>query len=270
MAEGPIDAMVRTGRRLTFLGSGTSTGVPMLGCNCSVCRSEDPRNRRTRPSVLLDLPGGRLLIDTSPEMRLQLLRERVGFVHAIAYTHAHVDHLFGLDDARLFPRSIGGPVPVYCEARVEDSIRTVFSYAFHDSAPKIPAGGVPKIAFHRIEPGQPFETLGETILPVRLEHGRLGILGYRVADLAYCTDVSLIPEETWPLLEGLDTLIIDALRPEPHPTHFHLAKALEAIERLCPRRAYLTHLSHAFDHGATEADLPPNVRLAYDGLALDF
>lgn len=257
-------------RRLTFLGSGTSTGVPVLGCDCPVCRSDDPRNQRTRPSVLLDLPGGRLLIDTTPELRLQLLRERVGFVHAIAFTHAHADHLFGLDDARLFPRAIGGPVPIYCEGHVEASIRTVFSYAFHEHAANIPRGGVPQIEFIPIEPGREFRALGQSILPLRLHHGRFDVLGFRVGDLAYCTDVKRIPDESWPLLEGLDVLILDALRFEPHPTHFTLAEALAAIDRLRPRIAYLTHLSHVFDHEATEAALPSGVRLAYDGLSLEF
>jgi phosphoribosyl 1,2-cyclic phosphate phosphodiesterase len=220
--------------------------------------------------VLVDLPGGRLLVDTTPELRLQLLRERVGFAHAIAFTHAHADHLFGLDDARLFPKAIGGPVPIYCDAHVEASIRSVFSYAFHEHAAKIPRGGVPQVEFVRIEPGKEFRALGQTILPVRLEHGRFDVLGFRIGNLAYCTDVSRIPDETWPLLEGLDFLILDALRYEPHPTHFTLAEALAAIERLQPRRAYLTHLSHVFDHDRTEADLPSGVRLAYDGLALDF
>jgi phosphoribosyl 1,2-cyclic phosphate phosphodiesterase len=257
-------------RKLIFLGSGTSNGVPVLGCDCAVCTSGDRRNWRTRPSVLLRLPGGNLLIDTTPEMRLQLLREQVRAVHAIAFTHAHADHLLGLDDARAFPRQIGGPVPIYCEAETEDSIRTIFHYAFHERLAALPPGHVPKIVFQRIEPGLAFHVLGEAILPIRLEHGRLGVLGFRVRDLAYCTDVSRIPDESWRYLEGLDTLILDALRHEPHPTHFSLAEALAAIERIGPRRAFLTHLSHAFDHGPTESTLPPRVALAYDGLALDF
>jgi phosphoribosyl 1,2-cyclic phosphate phosphodiesterase len=255
---------------LIILGSGTSTGVPVIGCDCAVCLSDDPRNKRTRCSVLALLPGGNLLIDTSPEMRLQLVRERVGQVHAIAYTHNHADHLFGLDDARMFPRAIGGPVPIYCELETEETIRSVFHYAFTDQAARIPSGGVPRIDFQRIAPGQPFSVLGETVLPIRLEHGRFRVLGFRIGNLAYCTDVSRIPDESWPLLEGLETLIVDALRVEPHPTHFSLAQALEAIERINPARAYLTHLSHGFDHASTEAGLPGRVALAYDGLSLDF
>jgi phosphoribosyl 1,2-cyclic phosphate phosphodiesterase len=252
------------------LGSGTSTGVPVLGCDCRVCTSDDPRNRRTRPSVLLRFPLGDLLIDTTPEMRLQLLRERVGFAHAIAYTHAHVDHLFGLDDARLFPRRIGGPVPVYCDEHTEATIRRVFSYAFTERALAFPSGGVPQVRFERVTPGVPFEVLGQTVLPIRLEHNDWSILGFRVGDLAYCTDVNRIPEESWPLLEGLDVLVLDALRREPHPSHFSLDEALAVVERLRPGRALLTHLSHAFDQGPTETTLPPRVGLAYDGLSLEF
>jgi phosphoribosyl 1,2-cyclic phosphate phosphodiesterase len=257
-------------RRLVFLGSGTSTGVPVIGCDCPVCTSADPRNQRTRPSVLLRFPQGNLLIDTSPEMRLQLLRERVPFVHAIAYTHHHVDHLFGLDDTRLFPRHTGGPLPVYCEPDTQAVIRQVFAYAFTEHALAIPPGHLPKVHFETITPGVPFTVLGQTVLPIRLEHGRFRVLGFRVGNLAYCTDVNRIPDESWPLLEGLDVLILDALRHEPHPTHFSLGEALAVVQRLRPKRVWLTHLSHSFDHGPTETTLPPCVGLAYDGLALDF
>ncbi len=259
-----------TARRLIFLGTGTSTGVPMIGCDCSVCTSNDPRNQRTRPSVLLSFPSGNLLIDTTPEMRMQLLRERVRHVHAIAFTHHHADHLFGLDDARQFPRWIGGPVPVYCEQDTEETIRRVFSYAFRPGAEQWPAGFVPKLQFVRIAPGVEFHVLGQSVLPIRLEHGPFAVLGFRVGRFAYCTDVSRIPDASRPLLEGLDVLVLDALRYEPHPTHFSLREAHAVIESLKPRRTFLTHLSHSFDHGPTQAALPPAVALAYDGLQLDF
>ena len=263
-------SVVSPSRRLIVLGSGTSTGVPVLGCDCRVCTSDDPRNQRTRPSVLFRLAAGNLLIDTTPEMRIQLLRERIHEVHAIAYTHAHADHLFGLDDARLFPKHIGGPVPLYCEEETEGTIRSVFHYAFDAHAAKVPAGGLPKLRFERIQPGEPFTVLGERVLPLRLEHGRFRVLGFRIGGLAYCTDVVRIPEETWPSLEGLDVLILDALRYDPHPTHFSLEQALDVVARLGPGKTWLTHLSHSFDHGPAEAVLPPNVRLAYDGLSIDF
>ncbi len=170
-------------------------------------------------------------------MRLQLLRERVGFAHAVLYTHAHVDHLFGFDDVRLFPRHLGArPLPVYCDEETEQTIRRVFSYAFTDRAATIPAGHLPKVRFERITANVPFEVLGQTIVPIALEHGRFRVLGFRVGGLAYCTDVNKIPESSWPLLEGLDVLILDALRPTPHPTHFSLDEALRVVERLRPGR----------------------------------
>ena len=215
-------------------------------------------------------PQGNLLIDTTPEMRIQLLRERIRLVHAIAYTHHHADHLFGLDDARLFPRGIGGPVPVYCERPTEDCIKRVFDYAFKPGTDQWPPGFVPKLEFVRIEPGVAVEILGQRVLPIRLEHGPSPVLGFRVGSLAYCTDVSRIPETSHSMLEGLDVLILDALRFEPHPTHFSLSQALEVVGALKPRRTFLTHLSHTFDHGPTEAKLPPRVALAYDGLAVEF
>jgi phosphoribosyl 1,2-cyclic phosphate phosphodiesterase len=257
-------------QRLIFLGTGTSTGVPVLGCDCAVCTSTNPRNQRTRPSVLLASPAGNLLIDTTPEMRIQLLRERVRRVHAIAYTHHHADHLFGLDDARLFPRWIGGPVPVYCEQHTEECIKRVIPYAFREGTEHWPAGFVPKVQFNRISPGVPFEALGQQVLPIRLEHGPSSVLGFRIGGLAYCTDVNCIPEESWGLLEGLDTLILDALRHEPHPTHFSLSEALAVVDRLAPRQTFLTHLAHGFDHDAVNATLPAGVRLAHDGLIVDF
>jgi phosphoribosyl 1,2-cyclic phosphate phosphodiesterase len=219
---------------------------------------------------LIGLPQGNLLIDTTPEMRMQVLRERVRQVHAIAFTHHHADHLFGLDDARLFPRWIGGPVPVYCEQATEECIRRVFHYAFRPGVDQWPVEFVPKLQFVRIEPGVAFDVLGQRVLPIRLEHGPFPVLGFRVDSLAYCTDVSRIPDASRPLLEGLDLLILDALRFEPHPTHFSLDQALAVIEALKPRRTFLTHLSHCFDHGATQAMLPPHVALAYDGLRLEF
>jgi phosphoribosyl 1,2-cyclic phosphate phosphodiesterase len=255
------------GFELIFLGCGTSTGVPMIGCDCEVCESVDPRNQRTRPSVVVRTPRGNILFDTSPEMRLQLLRERPGPIHAIVYTHAHADHLFGLDDSRLFARALNGvPVPVYCEAAVEALIRTVFSYAFVDETKRYPSGGVPRLRFETIEPNRPFTVLDFELVPLRLHHGRFEVLGFRMGDLAYCTDVNKIPDESAAQLTNLDVLILDSLRFEKHPTHFNLEDALAAIEKLKPRRAILTHLSHSFDYRAVSEMLPPNVELAYDGL----
>ncbi|MCZ2342089.1 MAG: MBL fold metallo-hydrolase [Bacteroidales bacterium] len=265
-----MEAELDDSRTLIVLGCGTSMGVPMIGCECGVCTSTNPRNHRTRSSVLLRLPQGNLLIDTTPEMRLQLVREKIPLAHAVLYTHYHSDHLLGLDDARLFSRGLEGPVPIFCCADTEEVIRQTFSYAFHPANEKLPPGMVPSLEFHRIS-NAPIEILGQTITPIPLVHGRFTVFGFRFDNVAYCTDVSLIPDTSWPLLEGLDVLIIDALRPgPPHPSHFNLAKALEAIARLQPKQAYLTHMSHEFDYDAMSELLPDNVAFAYDGLRFDF
>ncbi len=253
--------------QLVVLGTGTSVGVPTIGCDCPVCQSDDPRNRRTRCSVILGLPEGNLLIDTPPDLHQQLVRERIGIVHAVAYTHEHADHLFGMDELRIFQFYLGRPVPIYCEKPVEDCLRRCFAYAFSD-AETTHSGAIPQVEIHRIGLA-PFELLGATIQPLRLRHGpRFEVLGFRIGNVAYCTDTNHIPEESLARLEGLDVLILDALRYHPHPTHFSLDEALAVVERLRPKRAYFTHISCRMDHEATEARLPPHVRLAYDGLRI--
>jgi len=256
-------------RTFTFLGTGTSVGVPMVGCHCAVCRSDNPRNHRYRCAVLVGTPEGNLLIDTPPELRLQLLRAGADLVHAVLFTHYHADHLFGLDDVRPFPRHLGGPVPLYCTAEVEGKIRTTFSYAFRPEAEQLPAGYVPKLVFRRIT-AEPFTVLGQRVVPVPLEHASFDVLGFRIDDVAYCTDVSRIPPESWPRLERLRVLVLDALRFKPHPGHFSITEALEVIARLRPARAYLTHMSHDLDHDETNRMLPAHVELAYDGLTFEF
>lgn len=251
---------------LVFLGTGTSVGVPVVGCDCRTCTSADPRNHRTRCALVLGLPEGHLLIDTPPDLRTQLLRERIGRVNAVLYTHDHADHLFGLDDVRLFPHYLGHDLPVYCEPHVEARIRKSFDYAFVAES-RIYAGGVPRLEMRSIGLA-PFTLLGAAVTPIRLQHGRFLVLGFRFGNVAYCTDVNAIPEESWPLLQDLDVLILDALRPRPHPTHFSLDEALATIEKLQPRRALLTHLSHELEHEATSRTLPRNVALAYDGLRI--
>lgn len=265
---GNYNSAMASARTFTFLGTGTSVGVPMLGCECEVCRSPNPRNHRYRCAVLIRTPQGNLLIDTPPELRLQLLRERVGLVHAVLYTHYHADHLYGLDDVRLFPKQLGGPVPLFCTAEVEDTIRTVYSYAFLPEEQQRTAA-IPKLTFQRIGT-EAFSVLGEQVLPVPLVHGPFHVLGFRIGDVAYCTDVSRIPEASWPLLEGLRVLVLDALRQKSHPSHFGVDEALGVIERLRPQRAYLTHMSHELEHEATNRRLPSNVELAYDGLQFEF
>jgi phosphoribosyl 1,2-cyclic phosphate phosphodiesterase len=231
-------------RELILLGTGTSVGVPVIGCRCPVCTSSNPKNNRTRTAVLVHAPDGDFLIDTPPELRIQLLREGISIVHAAVFTHSHADHIFGLDDLRIFGYRLNREIPLYCEAVVEKQLRMAFNYAFEPLDPDAHHFAVPKLRFERMTT-EPFELLGQSIRPIRLLHGKLPILGFRINDVAYCTDVSAIPDESWSLLEGLDTLVIDALRDQPHPTHFSVAQALEAIERIKPRRAYFTHISHS-------------------------
>jgi phosphoribosyl 1,2-cyclic phosphate phosphodiesterase len=256
-------------RTFTFLGTGTSMGVPMIGCDCLVCQSRDPRNHRYRCAVLIRTPQGNLLIDTPPELRLQLLRERVGVIHATLFTHYHADHLFGLDDLRPVARVLGHAIPLYCTAEVEGKIRTTFSYAFGPEADSLPAGMIPKLVFQRIST-EPFSVLGQWVTPIPLIHAHFDVLGFRIGDVAYCTDVNQIPRESWPRLEGLRVLVLDALRFKPHPAHFGLEQALDVIRQFRPERAYLTHMSHEMEHETVNRMLPPNVQLAYDGLAFEF
>jgi phosphoribosyl 1,2-cyclic phosphate phosphodiesterase len=250
--------------QLILLGTGTSVGVPSIGCPCEVCTSQDARDKRTRCAALVGLPGGNLLIDTPPDLRQQLLRERVGIVHAVAFTHEHADHIFGIDDLRLFPFYLGHPVPLYCEPLVEERIRKSFDYAFADLEPTH-AGAAPQLAFHAIGL-TPFELLGAQIVPMRLRHGpRFDVLGFRIGNVAYCTDTNGIPPESMALLAGLDTLVIDALRMRPHITHFSLDEAIEVARQLQPKRTIFTHMSHDLGHARTNAELPAGMELGYDG-----
>lgn len=254
---------------MIFLGTGTSHGIPMVGCECAVCTSSNPKNRRTRSSVILGCPQGNLLIDTAPELRLQMVREGIRSADAILFTHHHVDHLFGLDDTRRFPKfNGGGPTPVFCSEEVCDEIHLRFSYIFDPLALRFPAGGVPKLDIHVVEPNVEFDVLGARVLPLLLHHGIFRILGFRVGNWAYCTDVKAIPPESMHHLAGLDTLIIGCLRFKPHPAHMGLDEALAVLDTLRPKRAFFTHCTHDFEHEAVNAMLPENVRLAYDGLYL--
>jgi phosphoribosyl 1,2-cyclic phosphate phosphodiesterase len=252
---------------MVLLGTGTSVGVPSIGCGCEVCTSTNPKNNRTRASVILGLPEGNLLIDTSPDLRQQLLRERIGLVHAVLYTHEHADHIFGLDDLRLMQFHLGGPVPLYCEQRVEDRIRKSYDYAFM-STDGLHPGAVPQLTLRRIDT-QPFDILGTHVIPIRLKHGpRFDVLGFRFGNIAYCTDVNAIAPESLALLTGLDVLILDALRPKGHATHFGLDEAIEVARGLSPKQTYFTHMSHELEHEATNAMLPPGMALAFDGQRL--
>ncbi len=251
-----------------LLGTGTSVGVPTIGCGCAVCTGGKPRNQRTRSAAIMGLPQGNLLIDTPPDLRTQLLREGIGIVHSVLFTHAHADHIFGLDDLRLFPFYLGHPVPLYAEPEVEKSIRQAFSYAFEVRQPLTHEGAIPQLTFHTIGESM-FEVLGTRITPIRLQHGpHFRVLGFRVGDLAYCTDTNEISSQGWPLLQGLDTLVLDALRERPHPTHFSLEQAIAVARQLKPRRTIFTHMSHDLDYDSTSRQLPPGMELGYDGMCI--
>lgn len=254
--------------KIVFLGTGTSIGVPVIGCTCSTCTSPNPKNYRTRCSLAIGLPGGNLLVDTTPDLRAQLLREHIGLVHSVLYTHDHVDHVYGLDDLRIFPFYLDAPLPLFCEAEVEARIRKSFDYAFAAVAQAYPRGSLPQLEFHRITT-EPFELLGVQVTPIRLHHGKFRVLGFRFGNFAYCTDTNEIPPESWPLLENLDVLVLDSLRPRPHPTHFSLQQATKIAMTIGARQTYFTHMSHELEHEEVSASLPDGMTLAYDGLEIE-
>jgi phosphoribosyl 1,2-cyclic phosphate phosphodiesterase len=252
--------------RVLFLGSGTSHGVPMIGCDCEVCQSTDPRDQRWRPSIYVECDDGtRLLVDTTPDLRAQALRFGVRQVDAILYTHSHADHLMGLDEVRRFNAIKQGEMPIFADDPTLADIRRAFAYIFDPHTPK--AGGVPDLKLWRL--AGPFMIGRQEIVPVPIMHGRRPILGFRLGRLAYLTDCSAIPESSMALLTGLDTLVLDALRPLPHPTHFTLAEAVEMAGRIGARQTYFTHIAHQLGHAATCAALPPGMALAHDGLTLE-
>ena len=256
---------------LTLMGTGTSVGVPMVGCDCPVCRSSDPRNRRTRSGVLLRLADGstrrHVVIDTAPELRLQLLRENVPHVDAALFTHAHADHIMGLDDLRICSLRAKDSLPLYAEENVAESLRRTFPYAFAAPPAGAHSGAVPQYEFRPLSL-DPIDLFGTAIRPLRLWHGTLAVLGFRIGSVAFCTDCSRVDESAWDALAGSETLILDALRDESHPTHFNVEQALEVIDRVAPKQAYLTHISHDLDHGELLRRLPDGVRPAYDGLTV--
>lgn len=248
---------------VTFLGTGTSTGVPVLTCDCPTCSSTDPRDARSRPSILLEWDGASVLIDTSTDLRAQALKVPLRRVDAVLFTHAHADHILGLDELRLYNWRQGGPIPAYGSRETLAALRRTFWYAFEDVQR---GGGVPSVELREVD--SRFELLDRTVVAVPLLHGRLEILGYRVGDFAYLTDVSSIPEPSYRLLEDLDVLVLSALRPRPHPTHLHLEAAVAEAARIGAKRTLFTHMGHDMPHAAVSASLPPGVDLAYDGLRL--
>lgn len=254
--------------RITFLGTGTSHGVPMIGCTCGVCASADPRDQRFRPSIYIEQNGASLLVDTGPDLRMQALRFGVTRVDAILYTHGHADHLVGLDEVRRFNALQRGAIPCYGDARTLGEIRAMFSYVFDPLTPK--GGGIPEIDLVEVDPRTgAFEAAGVRVVPVLVFHGERPVLGFRVGAFAYLTDCSRIPDESWPRLEGVEVVVLDALRERPHPTHFSLGEAVEAGRRIGARQTFFTHIAHDLGHASTCARLPPTMQLAYDGLTVE-
>ena len=251
---------------ITFLGTGTSAGVPVIACDCATCRSADPRDKRWRPSLALVFDDGTsVLVDASPDLRAQALRFRLDRVDAILLTHAHADHVLGLDDVRIYNFRQGGAVPCYGAARALARVRRMFDYVFDPATPR--GGGLPQLALQEVL--GPFSLGGATIIPVPLMHGTLPVLGFRIGAFAYLTDCNAIPDASWPLLEGLDTLVLDALRHKAHRTHFTVEQAVGVAGRIGARRTLFTHMTHDLPHAATCAELPPGISLAYDGLKLE-
>jgi len=251
---------------LTVLGSGTSMGVPTIGCDCAVCHSTDPHDRRTRPSIMIEYGGKIVLIDTTPDFYAQAIRERIKWVDAVLYTHTHADHILGIDDLRpLSYQHKPDKLPLYARPDAAAFLRKMFSYIF-DADYKF--GGLPRLELRPID--GPVELFGARFEPVRLIHGEAEIYGFRFGSAAYLTDHSEIPEASFHQLERLDILFLDALRHKPHPTHSTVENSLRIVERVKPKRAFFTHICHDLGHEATNATLPRHVQLSYDGMKLEF
>ena len=249
---------------ITVLGSGTSVGIPTIGCHCQVCTSSDPRDRRLRPSILVTYNDRSIVIDTTPDFRQQALRSNMQRLDAILFTHAHADHIMGLDDVRPFNFRQGGVIPIYGSAETLASVQNCFRYIFDGRQLE---SAVPRLVPHILDE-LPVEIFGLPFLPIRLEHGKATVFGFRFGPVAYLTDHSAIPPASMEKLRNLDVLFLDALRHKPHPTHSTVQGSLKSVEELEPRKAYFTHICHDLSHERTEEKLPPHVRLAYDGLEI--
>jgi phosphoribosyl 1,2-cyclic phosphate phosphodiesterase len=255
--------------RLTLLGTGTSFGVPQIGCHCPACTSTDPRDRRSRTSALIETRGVRLLIDTPPELRLQLVTAGVDHVDAVLFTHGHADHVHGIDDLRALSVRLGAMLPAYGSRETMAELAAKFPYIF-DPAIVVPVGTTkPELAAHALEPGVTARVAGVPVLPLALPHGAHVVFGYRVGPIAYLTDVKTVPDSVVEVLEGLEVLVLSALLSRPHPLHLSIPEAVETAQRIGARRTFFTHLTHEFTHEALAAMLPPGIAPAHDGLVID-
>lgn len=250
--------------KITFLGTGTSTGVPVVRCHCETCESADPRDKRLRCSALVETEGKCLLIDCGPDLRAQLLNNHIEHIDALLITHSHYDHVGGIDDMRPFCHRSKYPFPTFCQADVARDLRARVPYCFREHL----YPGVPTFNLHDIEAGVPFKAADIKVMPLRVWHAKLPILGFRIGKLAYITDAKTIPDETYEALQGIDTLVINALRLKEHPTHMSLSESLNAIDRIQPRQAYLTHMSDGMPPHA-KVELPAGIALSYDGLQIE-
>jgi phosphoribosyl 1,2-cyclic phosphate phosphodiesterase len=252
--------------RVTFLGTGTSTGVPVIGCHCRVCTSSNPKNQRLRQSVAIEAEGKHFLIDTTPDLRLQLLRHPIPRLDFVLFTHSHSDHLMGLDDIRPFNFRQRESIHAFANAFTAKAIRRAFSYIW-DAGTQL-GGGKPQLELHEVD--EPFTHDGIAITPIPVTHGDWTILGFRIGNFAYITDTNGIPAESMELLRGVEILALDGLRPAPrHSTHFVIDEAVECARRVGARETWLIHLAHEVEHEEVEASLPETVKLAYDGLVLE-
>lgn len=252
--------------KLTFLGTGTSQGVPVIGCGCDVCRSEDPRDKRLRTSAMIEVDGKYLVIDTGPDFRQQMLRATPPKIDAVIFTHEHKDHVAGMDDIRPFNFRSGKPLDVFASERVEEALHREYPYVFSDF--RYP--GAPEVNLHRISGAASFGASGIEVVPVEVLHHKLPVLGFRIGDMAYITDANYISDEEKQKLRGLDVLVLNALRKKKHLSHFNLEEAIALANELGAKRTYLTHISHLMGRYAdVQSDLPGNVFLAYDGLTVD-
>jgi phosphoribosyl 1,2-cyclic phosphate phosphodiesterase len=255
--------------RLTFLGTGTSFGVPQIGCQCRTCTSTDPRDRRSRTAALIETRGKRLLIDTPPELRLQLVAAGVDHLDAVLYTHAHADHVHGVDDLRAISVRQGAGLPAYGPAETMAELVARFRYIFDPAIVAAAGTSKPELIAHALEPGRSVLVAGVPVLALRLPHGDHSVFGYRVGPIAYLTDVKAIPPEAAGELAGLDVLVLNALLPRPHPLHLSIPEAVSAAQRIGARRTFLTHLTHDAPHADLAAQLPRGIAPAYDGLVIE-
>jgi len=253
--------------RVTFLGTGTSQGVPVIACQCAVCLSEDKYDKRLRSSILLEYNGHSVVVDTGPDFRYQMLREKVLHLDAVLMTHSHKDHVAGLDDVRAFNYQQQQSIPIYSNKATHEALKKEFYYAFSDF--KYP--GVPQLELEEIFPGQAFELYGKSILPIEVLHYKMPVLGFRIDDFAYITDAKTISEESFELLRGVKILVLNALQQEPHISHLTLEEAIEVSNRIQPEKTFLTHISHRFGkHKDIERLLPSGIFLSYDQLVVEF